>query len=73
MVSPFRGGDRKLKGAQINLKMRTKCGVVPGCQAAAEPPGLALLQPPAAASASPVTAPRLAPSRTTRPPSANQT
>ena len=30
---PFSEGDRKLKGAQINLKMRTKCVVVPGCQA----------------------------------------
>lgn len=33
---PFSEGDRKLKGAQINLKMRTKCGVVPGCQAVAQ-------------------------------------
>lgn len=40
--------------------------------AAAEPLGLALLQPPAA-SAKPVTAPRLPPSTTTGPPSANQT
>lgn len=33
--SPFLEDDRKLKGAQINLKMRTKCGVAPGCQTAA--------------------------------------
>lgn len=32
---PLFGGDRKLKGTQINLKMRTKCEVVPGCQAVA--------------------------------------
>lgn len=32
---PFSEGDRKLKGAQISLKTRTKCGVVPDCQAAA--------------------------------------
>lgn len=33
---PFSEDDRKLKGAQINLIMRTKCGVVPGCQAVAQ-------------------------------------
>jgi len=33
--SPFSEDDRKLKGVQINLKMRTKCGVAPSCQAAA--------------------------------------
>lgn len=31
----FSEDDRKLKGAQINLKTRTKCGVVPDCQAVA--------------------------------------
>lgn len=32
---PYSEGDRKLKGAQINLKMRTKYGVLPSYQAAA--------------------------------------
>lgn len=68
--------DRKLKGAQINLKMRTKCGVAPGCQAAA--PGGTLrgrgAPPPRAPAVSGCErkarncSPQLAPSTTTRHP-----
>lgn len=58
--SLFSEDDRKLKGARINPKVGTKCGVAPGCRAAAEPLRLALLPPPAA-SAKPATAPRRSP------------
>lgn len=62
---PFSEDDLKLKRAQINLKMRTKCGVVPGCQAVAQggtrerprSPSASRSCSPPAESAKPVTAP----------------